>query len=271
MAKAPAPRVPQNAQHYVIWHPDRQRHGFVPKSARAFHWNGSGLTGPHVYHGPIWVDNHPSMVGQKPGFVKCCNEDPWVLSTTWLYSFCHATQLRRDASKGRSYVKRGSILFFASGDQWYGKDKLVIDTVFVVRDRHEWLPPGNLPATLSSSFIPGTKEYNRHLVYGVLGNTTPQHIGTYTYEAELQPPKLEIEPEAEQNTRYSFLPLMAREDKPGDYERLAIPSSAIQPGLQTLLSRKAYGKPPVPIGDVEAAWLYDRCRQADVIVTLARD
>ncbi|MBE9200880.1 MULTISPECIES: hypothetical protein [unclassified Nodularia (in: cyanobacteria)] len=99
--------------HYLIFHPDYAR--------KKTEVQGKALIKNQLtdWQGSVWVD-------QPHG-----NEDPFVFSQMWLYSYCHATELRRKPVSKKAYLKAGSYLFFCSGD---AANKRIIqpDTVFVV-------------------------------------------------------------------------------------------------------------------------------------------
>ena len=104
--------------HYLIFHPDYARQETSVHS--------QALINNQVtdWEGHVWVDS--------PGG----NEDPFVFSQTWLYSYCHATQLRRDPKRA-AYIKGGSYLFFCSGDA-ANQGVIQLDTVFVVDRAANW-------------------------------------------------------------------------------------------------------------------------------------
>lgn len=89
-----------NKAHYIIFHPDRARQianvqaTVMVKKKILANWNGD-----------IFVD----QIGKG-------NEDPYVFNNPWLYSYCHASQLRRNRRED-SYLQIGSTIIFASGQE----------------------------------------------------------------------------------------------------------------------------------------------------------
>ncbi len=105
--------------HYLIFHPDYARkktevQGKVLIRYQLTDWQGN-----------VWVDEPNG------------NEDPFVFSERWLYSYCHATQLRRNPVTQDAYVRSGSYLFFCSGNA-ANKKTIELDTVFVVDHSAKW-------------------------------------------------------------------------------------------------------------------------------------
>jgi hypothetical protein len=86
------------AAHYVLFHPEKKRVQ-VQVKAMAFR---QGDTIPN-WLGDVWVD--------KPNG----NEDPFVFVEPWVYTYCYATQLRREPRQS-SHIQPGSYLIFCSGD-----------------------------------------------------------------------------------------------------------------------------------------------------------
>ena len=79
-----------NKAHYIIFHPEYNRLEAVVqatvlvKNQIIKNWTGN-----------VWVDCFRNGEG---------NEDPFVFNDPWLYSYCHASQLRRYSQK-QSYLQ----------------------------------------------------------------------------------------------------------------------------------------------------------------------
>ncbi|MDZ8263663.1 hypothetical protein [Nostoc sp. ChiQUE01b] len=146
--------------HYLIFHPDYARNK-TKVQGKAFIKNQ--LTD---WQGYVWVDEPYG------------NEDPFVFSERWLYSYCHATQLRRKESSKHAYVTAGSYLLFCSGDA-ADKGTIQLDTVFVVDHVAEWADnPQGLPEEFQKDYQNKNSDlWERHLKYPFHG----EHTGQYTY------------------------------------------------------------------------------------------
>lgn len=107
--------------HYIIFHPESKRQ-IIDAKASAIE-NGQVNT---AWEGKICVDS-----------INNGNEDPFVFSDPWLYSYCHATQLRRTPREDGIYLQKDSVIFFVSGD-CANKERLTIDTVFVIENALTW-------------------------------------------------------------------------------------------------------------------------------------
>lgn len=84
--------------NYIIFHPDYARDQVKV--------TGEAIVGNRLqrkWKGDIWVD----AIGNG-------NEDPFVFNSGWIYSYCHASQLRRRVSE--NYLQKDSWLVFCSGD-----------------------------------------------------------------------------------------------------------------------------------------------------------
>jgi len=106
--------------NYIIFHPESQR--------QHVHVNGDVVLNNELingWDGDIWVDK-----------MFDCNEDPFVFNDPWIYSYCHASQLRR-CLKHNGSINTGSYLIFVNGTA-VNKNKLAIDTVFCVGSILEW-------------------------------------------------------------------------------------------------------------------------------------
>jgi len=107
--------------HYIIFHPESKRQ-IIDAKASAIE-NGQVNT---AWEGKIYVDR-----------INNGNEDPFVYTHPWLYSYCHATQLRRTPREDGNYLQKDSVIFFVSGD-CANKRHLTIDTVFVIENALTW-------------------------------------------------------------------------------------------------------------------------------------
>jgi len=204
---------------YIIFHPDRQREK-VSAKAKVLAENSNDLQMESV---EVWIDSRGG----------CNNEDPWVLSHPWLFSYCHATQLKR------STMGPGDIVFFVSGAA-ADKGVLRCDTVFVVEQKLEWIN-GKIPAELAQKYSVGTPEYERHLKFGLQKNK--EHTGKFTFTAKKH---------SKQAERFSFLPLN------GDGK-----NAELQFGdLAKKIKAKRKGKYPVELTVDEAKSLYEKISAA---------
>ena len=198
-------------QHYLIFHPDRAR---IRTKVQA---NALIDGQPSDWHGYVWVDN-PSG-----------NEDPFVFSERWLYSYCHATQIRRRPRLNSEYVAPGSYLFFCSGDA-ANERTIQLDTVFVVDRVARW--PANqqgLPEEFKEHYKNNSSDlWQRHFRYPFNGC----HEGKYTYVSRQQFDRTE---------EYSFLPMA----KSGD--RVSFKFGVLTADLQRSISDRVFGKRPVPV------------------------
>lgn len=171
--------------HYLIFHPDRYRQRI-------------GVTADVLindqlhteWSGDIWVDE-----------VNNGNEDPYVFHDPWLFSYCHASQLRRNENRTDNYVNSGSYLIFCSADS-VNKGIIQIDTVFVVGTLSRWnrTPALALPDEFSYLATERTNPlWRRHFRFPLLPGELAQHNSvTHTY--------LSMSWE-EGFLEYSFLPL----------------------------------------------------------------
>jgi hypothetical protein len=222
--------------HYLIFHPDYAR-----QKTEVY---GQALINNQVtdWKGQVWVDS--------PGG----NEDPFVFSQRWLYSYCHATQLRR-SPRNAPYVTEGSYLFFCSGNA-ADKGAIQLDTVFVVDYSANW--PNNrqgLPEEFQQDYK-NTKSdlWERHFKYAFLGH----HEGIYTYVSKQW---------FDSKGEYSFLPISQ------NGERVAFKLNALTPDLQLIIKDKIRGKYPVPLNEeqkIELLELTLSLATVQVIGSLAR-
>lgn len=154
---------------YVIFHPPRvgyQAEGEAEIDGDLQHWRGTVWTDP-------WWPNAQT------------NEDPYVWDAEmWLYSYCHASQLRRKPDYRRPTVCEGSRLFFC--ETVAGRDKwLRVDTVFVVDQRAKWEAGGEqVPGRFEAHQANATSDiWRRHLQHGLRVPPEKGHTGRYTYVA----------------------------------------------------------------------------------------
>jgi hypothetical protein len=200
--------------HYVIFHPDYARERLIIRG-RAIRHNYI-----ENWQGPVWVDADDGG-----------NEDPFVLSDRWIYSYCHATQLRRKPSLKFPYVTTGSYLFFCSGDA-ANRGVLQVDTVFLIDTVAEWPEHKELPNLYVSHFENRQSDlWNRHFQFAFLPE---HHEGRYTYVAKNWTPNSED---------YSFLPL----NKCGN--RVSIRFNKLSADLRWSIQSKLHGKRPVVLNE----------------------
>jgi len=150
--------------HYVIFHPDYVREKLIIQ--------GRAIRHNYIddWQGTVWLDKDDGG-----------NEDPYVLSKRWIYSYCHATQLRRKPSLKFSYVTTGSYLFFCSGDA-ANRGQLQVDTVFFVDTVAVWPERKGLPDLYGPHFENRQSDlWNRHFKFAFLRG---HHEGKYTYVAK---------------------------------------------------------------------------------------
>jgi hypothetical protein len=200
---------PIEAANYLVFHPENQRRAV---SVRAKAIVSDTLVDSWV--GQVWVDS--------PGG----NEDPFVFGSSWAYSYCHATQLRRRRQRRCGYLTNSSCILFCSGDH-ADEDVLAVDTIFWISEAHEWVSPSEPPFRYSPDIELQTDLWKRHLRFGGQPN---HHAGKYTYEAALYP---------QHDRRYSRLPLNAKG------ERILVPLTALSQDLQSRISDSLNGKRPV--------------------------
>ena len=212
--------------HYIIFHPDKARQA-IDARATALK-NGQVHT---TWEGKICVDS-----------INNGNEDPFVFSDPWLYSYCHATQLRRTPREDGIYLQKDSVIFFASGD-CANKENLTIDTVFVIENALRWTKKPEL--TLPIKFR-GINEdsplWKRHLKFPFCG----QHASlTHTYEARHY-----TNQDTEVEAPFSFLPI-DNNDK-----RVTIPFGELTTELVAKINKMIRGKYPVLLTEAEMKTLF---------------
>jgi hypothetical protein len=169
--------------HYIVFHPESKRYA-LPVWATAL----IGDRRVDSWAGKVWVDKPPG------------NEDPFVLGSSWAYSYCHATQLRRDPRPTGEYVMKGSSILFCSGDLG-NEGVLAVDTIFWISEAHQWISAGKPPSRYSRDVADRTDLWGFHLRFG---GQFGGHKGKYTNEAALYP---------QPDDRYSRLPLDANGER----------------------------------------------------------
>ena len=212
--------------HYIIFHPESKRQ-IIDAKASAIE-NGQVNT---AWEGKIYVDR-----------INNGNEDPFVYTHPWLYSYCHATQLRRNFRKDNNYLQNDSVIFFVSGD-CANKENLTIDTVFVIENALTWTKKPKLALPIKFQGInEGSPLWKRHLRFPFCG----QHASvTHTYEARHY-----TEQDSEVEDPFSFLPIA----KNGD--RVTIPFSELTTELVAKINKKIRGKYPVLLSCDEMQQIY---------------
>ncbi len=209
--------------HYIIFHPDDQRQK-VEVSATAMVSN----TIIKNWVGRIHVDK----IGEG-------NEDPFVFSNPWLYSYCHASQLRRNP-RSDGYLQVDSKLIFVSG-QMANRGVIAIDTVFLIGEIHKWKRPVlQLPPKFTEHYQNSHSGlWKRHFRFPFLGRE--HHPGvSHSYEAKLW--------QNGQND-FSYLPL------DGSREKVSFQLSKLPNELQKKIRKKIKGKYPVLLTDNELSIL----------------
>lgn len=196
--------------NYIVFHPESSRQNV----------NVSGIAkiGDSISHdwiGNVWVDK-----------IGIGNEDPYVFSDIWLYSYCHASQLRR-SHQSDPHLKHGSKIIFVSG-QDANKGYLTIDTVFYIQSSLPWNKPLQLPTKYEGIYKDLNSDlWKRHFRFPFAGI----HGGvTHTYEAISWLNNKEY---------YSFLPI----DKTG--HRTSIPLDSLSLRISEKICKKVRGKYPV--------------------------
>lgn len=162
------------------------------------------------------------------------NEDPYVFNDPWLYSYCHAPQLRRTARKG-DYLQIGSKIIFTSADK-ANEGFLSVDTFFVIGGIQKWSndPTLALPTKYKRHFQNnGSDLWTRHFRFPFIDiHSSVSH----TYEAELW----QIN-----KPDFSYLPYNRYGAK------VSIPFDSLNKKLADKIRGKVWGKYPVLLSDVE--------------------
>lgn len=199
--------------HYIIFHPKRHESNEYVEVLR---------------NNVIHKRNRKILIDKKKYGLE--NEDPFVFSDPWIYSYCHATTLKRVPQS--IYVQEGSYLIFTDGsraDDGY----LKIDTIFLVDNVLTWSIIGNSPPTKYSIT---NITWDRHIKHGIKAKNIKGHKGRYTYEAKMH---------NNADDKYSFLPLF----KEKEYE---IDMQFLTRNLRLKIKGKLKGKIPVLINSRQA-------------------
>ncbi len=221
--------------HYIIFHPEYARQHIIVQAIALV--QGQVLKN---WSGKIYVDQ-----------IGVGNEDPFVFCDPWLYSYCHASQLRRNF-RIDSCLQAGSKIFFASG-QHANNGLLTIDTVFLVGDVQLWKgnPELQLPVKYQKHFQNNNSIlWRRHFRFPFYGS---HDTVSHTYEAELW---------QENKSEFSFLPLDEAQ------ERVSIPFGNFSGQLLNKISGKVKGKYPVLITDIETIEIATQIENKEVIKVL---
>ena len=180
----------------------------------------------------VWVDCFRNGEG---------NEDPFVFNDPWLYSYCHASQLRRYSQK-QSYLQSESKIIFASG-QHADNNMLTIDTVFLVGEIQEWRNnPLGLPEKYKIHELTNSDLWVRHLKFPFpvlkdnVWNKGNHHTISHSYEAALW---------QHNQIDYSFLPIDENN------KRVSIPFSNFSNQLSNKIEGRVKGKYPVLLSESE--------------------
>jgi hypothetical protein len=209
-----------NRANYIIFHPDYARQQ-VSVEATAILDN---VIQPK-WGGNIFVD----AIGNG-------NEDPFIFHDPWLYSYCHASQLKR-RSEQAVFLRAGSILIFASGED-ANRGSLTIDTFFLIDNAVRWNKlPFALPLKYQKYYQDeGSYLWQRHFQFP-FDHDNPVHTGvSHTYEATMWEPN---------KKEFSFLPLQK------DGERVSIPFKVFSTELVNKINPKVTGKYPVLLSSDE--------------------
>lgn len=203
--------------NYIIFHPDFKREEVAVEAISLvdnelkLEWNGN-----------IQVDKRG--VG---------NEDPFVFRNPWVYSYCHASQLRRNERKDNTHLQVGSIIIFVSG-QKANKCTLCIDTIFVVGKVQKWGEnPLSVPISYQNDKKSQTELWKRHLQFPF--NGVHENV-SHSYEAELW---------EEGKDSFSYLPYNKNK------ESVSLNFSDIADNIRIKIKDKVKGKYPVLLTNVE--------------------
>lgn len=201
--------------HYIIFHPDYAREQLKVQADAIINGHKEN------WKGTIWIDEQKG------------NEDPYIFHSNWLYSYCHATQIKRNSDEYNSFVTENSCLFFCSGDA-IDKDYLQFDTVFIVGKVTKWF---NDYVTIPVEFESHNKNnkselWRRHFRFPSLGI----HKGKYTYVSKNWNGVDEL---------YSYLPLTKEK------ARVIFPIEELPNKLEIKIKEKRFGKRPVPLDEEE--------------------
>lgn len=213
--------------NYLIFHPARAKLSVMARAVT--------VGGVQTYSNNVFVDPPFTCTPKYPGG----NEDPYVFTEPWLYSFCHATQLRR-LSKTQPNVGTNSVLIFAEDCKREGT--LYVDTVFVVDQRLAWPMPGLTPPTLlTTSSIP--VQEHPHLRGGLNKVHGSGHTGRITYTARQFGAVFEV------IGSYSFLPITE------SFERVPVELESLPEHLSQKIRAHWMGRFPVLLDSNDLALL----------------
>jgi len=214
--------------HYIIFHPDNQRDQPLINATALSNRNPL-----ENWQGRVHVDK-----------IEFSNEDPFVFNDPWIYSYCHASQLRRSRSS-KDHVDVGSWLFFVSGQE-ADKGRLSFDTVFLVEHLQPWLSPSSLDPQLPAKYEYLRRQQNdplylRHFCapFDYINPNTgnPAHGSvSFTYEANMW--------ELGKN-EYSFLPLTS------NHQKVVVLFSELEEVLRNKIIGKTKGKIPADLSTTE--------------------
>lgn len=208
----------ENISNYIIFHPNRDK---VKALATVINSNNEII---YDWEGQIFVDN---LDGK--------NEDPFIFNNPWIYSYCHASQLKRNQRRG-SYLQPGSKLIFVSGPD-ADNGMFTVDTIFIIDSVLKWdtsLPANSREVPSKYSLIKNDRNsvlWNKHFKFPFEG----QHSKvTHSYEAKLWE-------DHEIQTQYSYLPLTENQ------QSVSIPFSELPCSIMNILIKKRKGKFPAEI------------------------
>jgi len=203
---------------YILFHPDNQRQ-LIEVKADIFR---KGAVEKN-WQGQVLLDN-----------IIEGNEDPWCRSQPWMYSYCHATQLKR------SVMEAGDIVFFVSGDAADKDKKLQCDTVFIIKEKFEWVDQ-KIPEKLLKKYPKNIKDngWERHLSFGL--PEANGHKGKCTFTAQNFSKNLQF---------FSYLPI----DESG--KNVSIPLDELKSTVSLKVREKLKGRYPVKLTAKEVKILY---------------
>lgn len=207
----------ENISNYIIFHPERDN---VKAIATVINGDNEVI---YNWEGQIFVDN-----------VNHGNEDPFVFNNPWIYSYCHASQLKRTPRKG-SFLKPGSKIIFISGPD-ADKELLTVDTIFIIDTVLEWgIKSPMRIQDVPSKYLPikndmSSNLWKKHFRFPFEKENPAHKNASYSYEAKLW--------EENSIAQYSYLPLAENQ------KRVSIPFSELPPTVMNILAQKRKGKKP---------------------------
>lgn len=208
-----------NEAHYILFHPDKQREQVEVKATII---ENNNIISSWV--GKIFVDK-----------IYIGNEDPFVFTDPWIYSYCHASQLRRQIRDG-VYLQHDSVILFCSGND-AERGFLTCDTVFVIGGIESWTrPPLALPEKYQNHFQNKKSQlWQRHFRPPF---ETKSHEGvTHSYEAKQW--------NDVNHENYSFLPLTDLR------KRVSIKFSQMPDSISNKIKQNVKGKVPLLLSEAE--------------------